>query len=120
MLFPQTESLENIGNLPRILSLEGVTGAIVGPFDLAIDIGGIDPKALATEVVTTNVVEEKLRQVLKICRKAGKAAGIGGFTPKTLAKWAKEGYQLLLVGYVLNGDVDSVRPLIEESRALIG
>ena len=120
MLFPQTESLENISNLPRILSLEGVTGAIVGPFDLAIDIGTIDPKALATEVVTTKVVEEKIRQVLKICKKAGKIAGIGGFTPKTLAKWAKEGYQLLLVGYVLNGDVDSVRPLIEESRALTG
>ena len=47
-------------------------------------------------------------------------AGIGGFLPKDLAKWAKEGYQLLVVGYVLNGNVESLRSLIEEARALIG
>ena len=120
VLFPQTESLENISNLPRILSLEGVTGTIVGPFDLALDIGGIDPKALAEEVVTTDVIEEKLREIVKICQEAGKVAGIGGFKPKVLAKWAKEGYQLLIVDYVLNGNVDSLRPFIEEARALIG
>ena len=120
VLFPQTESLENISNLPRILSLEGVTGTIVGPFDLAINIGGIDPKALAAQVVTAKIVEEKLRQVIKICQKAGKVGGIGGFQPKVLAKWAREGYQLLIVGYVLNGDVETLRPFIEEARALIG
>lgn len=120
VLFPQTESLENISNLPRILNLEGVTGTIVGPFDLALDIGGIDPKALAAEVVTTKVMEERLKEIVKICQKAGKIAGIGGFKPKVLTKWAKEGYQLLIVGYVLNGNVDSLRPFIEEARALIG
>jgi len=120
VLFPQTESLENISNLHRILSLEGITGTIVGPFDLAINIGGIDPKALAAEIVTTDIVEGKLRQIVKICQDAGKVAGIGGFLPKDLAKWAKEGYNLLVVGYVLNGNVESLRPLIEEARTLTG
>ena len=120
VLFPQTESLENISNLRRILSLEGITGTIVGPFDLALDIGGIDPKALAAEIVTTDIVEEKLREIVKICKKAGKVAGIGGFTPEVLAKWAKEGYQLFLIGYILDGNVEKQRPVIEETRALIG
>ena len=120
MLFPQTESLENISNLHHILSLEGVNGTIVGPFDLAIDMGGIDPKAVAAEVVTAPAVEERLKQILQICRKAGKVAGIGGFTPEVLAKWAKEGYNLLLVGSVLDGNVEAVRPDIERARALIG
>ncbi len=119
MLFPQTESLENISNLPRILSLEGVTGTIVGPFDLAFNIGGIDPKARAMDVVTSQAVEERLREIVKICQQAGKVAGIGGFTPQVLARWAKEGYNLLIVGYVLHGNVEALRPLIEEARALI-
>jgi 4-hydroxy-2-oxoheptanedioate aldolase len=119
MLFPQTESLENINDLHRILSLEGVTGTIVGPFDLAVNMGSMDPKALATEVVTAPAVEEKLRQILQICQKAGKVAGTGGFTPETLAKWAKEGYNLFLVGSVLNGNVEALRPTIERAHELI-
>jgi 2-keto-3-deoxy-L-rhamnonate aldolase RhmA len=118
-VFVMTESLENISNLRRILSLEGVTGTIVGTFDLAFDIGGIDPKALMPEVITTAFVEEKLRQVAKICKDAGKVAGIGGFQPKGCARWAKEGYQLFILGYVIDGNVDNLRPLIEEARALV-
>jgi 2-keto-3-deoxy-L-rhamnonate aldolase RhmA len=119
-VFPQTESLQNISNLSRILKIEGVTGTIVGPFDLALDIGGIDPKALLSEVVDTPAVNARLQQIVDICRETGKVAGIGGCTPKRLAYWAKQGYQLLLVGYVLDGNVEKLRPAIEESRALIG
>ncbi|MBM4448408.1 MAG: hypothetical protein FJ015_04120 [Chloroflexi bacterium] len=120
MCFPQTESLENINNLHHIFSLEGVTGTIVGPFDLSLSMGALNPKAVAAEVVTAPAVEEKLKQILQICQKAGKVAGIGGFVPETLAKWAKAGYNLLLVGYVLNGNVEALRPTIERSRQLIG
>ena len=119
VLFPQTESLENISNLHRILSLEGVTGTIVGPFDLAIDIGGIDPKAVGADMVTAPAVEERLKQILQICQKAGKVAGIGGCTPEMLAKWAKAGYNLLLVGAILNGNVEALRPAIERAHELI-
>ena len=119
VVFVMTESLENISNLRRILSLEGVTGTIVGTFDLAFDIGGIDPKALMPEAITTAFVEERLRQVAKICKDAGKVAGIGGFQPKGCARWAKEGYQLFILGYVIDGNVDNLRPLIEEASALV-
>lgn len=119
VLFPQTESLECINNLPRILSLKGVTGTIVGANDLALAIGGIGPKALMSEITTTDIMGEKLRQIVKICKDAGKVAGIGGFAPKGLAKWAKEGYQLLMVGYVIDGNVDNLRARIEEVKSLI-
>ena len=119
MVFPQAESLENINNLQKILSLEGVDGTIVGAFDLAIDMGGIDPKATGAEMVTAPAVEEKLRQILQICKKAGKIAGIGGFNTETLAKWGKEGYNLLLVGSVLDGNVEAIRPAIEKARELM-
>lgn len=120
VVFPQTESLEGISNLPRILRQEGVTGTIVGANDLALGIGGIDPKALMSELTATDVMEEKLRQIVKICKDADKVAGIGGFAPKGLAKWAKEGYQLLMVGNVIDGNVDNLKVGIEEVKFLLG
>jgi len=120
VVFPQTESLENIRNLSHILSLEGITGTIVGPYDLALNIGGVDPKAIGIEMVTTPIMEEKMKQVAEICRKAGKIAGIGGQTPAALARRAKEGYQFFIINSVYDGNVDNLRPVIEETKALIG
>jgi len=37
-----------------------------------------------------------------------------------MARWAKEGYSLLFIGYILNGNVEVLRPSIEELRTLIG
>jgi len=121
VLFPVTESLKSIDNLPDILSLEGVTGTIMGVFDLALDIGNIDPAALAAETLTTDFYEGKLRQVLKTCQAAGKTAGIGGFSPEGLARWAKEGYQILLLpGYIRDNNVNDQHLRIREVKALLG
>jgi 2-keto-3-deoxy-L-rhamnonate aldolase RhmA len=119
MLFPQTESRQSISNLRHILELEGITGTWVGAYDLAYDMGAIDSKALMTEALNSEAVAEKLREVVRICRETGKVAGIGGFSPKGCARWAKEGYQLFSIGYVTDGKVDKVKPLIDEARALI-
>ena len=120
LLFPMTESRQCISDLHRILSLEGVTGTIVGINDLVLDIYETPPKMLRSETVATDIVEDKLRQIAQICREAGKVAGIGGFAPKGLSKWAKEGYQLFMLGYVIDNNVDNLRPRIEEMKSLIG
>ncbi len=119
VLFPQTETVECINNLHRILKLDGITGTIVGANDLVLDIYGFPPKALRSELVVNEIVEEKLRQIARICKETGKVAGIGGFSPKGLAKWAKEGYQLFILGYVLDGNVEKLRPGIEEIKSLL-
>jgi 2-keto-3-deoxy-L-rhamnonate aldolase RhmA len=119
LVFPQTESLESINNLPQILSLEGIDGTIVGPWDLALDVGGIDSQALLADLVNTRDMENHLSRIVEICRTAGKVAGIGAPTPKAVAKWAKEGYQLFLIGYIMDGNIDTQRPVIEEAKALI-
>ena len=119
VVFPMTESRENISDLARILSLEGVTGTIVGTFDLALSMGGIDPNASQLEVLNSRIVEGKLKQIVSICKKMGKVAGIGGFPPEGMAKWAKEGYQLIGIGYVIDGNVDSLQSLIEETKSLM-
>jgi 2-keto-3-deoxy-L-rhamnonate aldolase RhmA len=120
VIFPMTESRQCISNLHRILSLEGVTGTIVGTNDLVLDIYGTPPKMLRSETATTDIVEENLRETARICKQAGKVAGIGGFAPQGLAKWAREGYQLFMLGYVIDGNVDNLRARIEEMKSLIG
>ena len=50
MLFPQSESLMAIKNLPRTLQLEGIDGTIVGTHDLALNIGDIAPGMTRAEV----------------------------------------------------------------------
>jgi 2-keto-3-deoxy-L-rhamnonate aldolase RhmA len=119
-LFPQTETVKCISNLPDILGLEGITGTLVGTNDLILDIGSIPPKALREELATSDTVEDKLRQIARISRESGKAAGLGGFTPRAMAKWAKEGYQLFTLGYVIGGNVNILKPRIEEIKSIIG
>jgi len=119
MLFPQTESLKNISNLRHILNLEGVTGTIVGAYDLAFDIGGIDPQATLPAILHNKVLYEKLAQIATICKEMGKVAGLGGFSPKACVRWAKMGFQMFTFGYVFDGNLNKVRPLIEEAKALI-
>jgi 4-hydroxy-2-oxoheptanedioate aldolase len=118
-LFPQTETLRAIGNLTRILSIDGITGTMVGTNDLVIDIGEFSPTALRKETVVTPFIEAKLREILRICKATGKAAGIGGFGVKGLSKWAKDGYQLFSLGYVINGNVDALKPKIDEMKDLV-
>ena len=123
MLFPMTESLEGLSNLPRILELKGVTGTLVGAHDLTIDIafktGRIDPDSFRDDLVNSEVVQETLKKIAGICKAAGKMCGIAGFSPKGHAELAKLGYQYFALGYVTNGNVESLRPVVEETKALM-
>jgi 2-keto-3-deoxy-L-rhamnonate aldolase RhmA len=114
-----TESLQNISNLPQILNLEGITGTIVGTNDLAWDIGDIDPKAMAPQIIKTPIIEEKLKQTARICRDKGKAAGIGALQPKDMPRWADEGYQIFILGRAIDGELESLKSPIEEASALL-
>jgi len=120
MLFPMTENIQCINNLERILGLEGITGTIVGTNDLVLDIYGAPPKMLRSETVSAPPVEERLRQIGHTSQKAGKVAGIGGFAPKGLAKWAKEGYQLFMLGHVMDNNYENAKPRIDEMKSLLG
>jgi len=120
LLFPQTESLAAVKNLPQVLRLDGIAGTIVGTNDLALDIGGIKPGMLRTEINGQPFIEEKLLEVVALCRAAGKVAGIGGFPPKGCARWAREGYQFFTLGYIRDNHVEKFRSVLQEARDLIG
>ena len=123
VLFPMTESLAGVNELPQVLKLEGVTGTIVGTHDFIIDIafrtGRIDPNSFRPELLNSEYVLDRVREIARICRKAGKVAGIGGYSPKGCVERSKDGYQLFTLGYVIDGNVEKLRPLIEEAKELL-
>lgn len=120
MVFPQTESLTAVKNLPQILRLEGITGTVVGTNDLALDIGDYRPDMLRPVVNSQPFIEERLLEVAAACRAAGKVAGIGGFTPRGYAKWAREGYQFFTLGYIRDNNVGKFKAVLAEARDLTG
>lgn len=69
-LFPLIESVEAIENAEEILSIEGVTGIMVGPYDLRASMG--PPGGSGTEKNYVKAIEK----VAGICKKLGKPAGI--------------------------------------------
>lgn len=120
VIFPMIERVDGVRYLPQILRLEGVTTAMVGHFDLTCDIGVIDPKIPTPEIMHNEHTVEKIRQIAKICKDAGKAAGIAGvFSGKDAAQYAKEGYTLFVMGGFADGKIDDVKSLIEEAKSLI-
>jgi len=120
VLFPQTESLRAISNLRQIMALDGVTGTIVGPNDLALDIGGIASGATMTEAKHSPAIERCLSEIARICREQGKIAGTGGFPLEDLARWARQGFQLFMMSYVAHGNLDASRVALEEAIRVIG
>ena len=120
MFFPQAENLAVVNNLFHILNLDGVTGTIVGTNDLILDMWRVPPDELRSELLQRPAVEEKLMEIINICREAGKVGGLGGFKPQGFARWAREGYQFFLIGYAVYGNVSKIEPILKETRDLIG
>lgn len=120
MLFPQAESLTAVNNLFHILNLDGVTGTIVGTNDLILDMWRVPPDELRSELLHWPAVEEKLMEIISICRETGKVGGLGGFRPQGFARWAREGYQFFLIGYAIYGNVGKIEVVLKETRDLIG
>ena len=60
-----------------------------------------------------------LKKIAGICQAARKICGAGGFSPKGYEELAKIGYQYFGLGYVTNGNVEKLRPVVEEAKALM-
>ncbi len=86
----QVEHIESVENLDEILSVEGVDGFIVGPYDLSGSLGR--PGEFSHPLVTKN-----LREVMRIARLRKANAGIHVIEPEPdqVSRRIKEGYRLI-------------------------
>jgi 4-hydroxy-2-oxoheptanedioate aldolase len=86
------ETKEAVAELEAILSVPGVDGIYLGPFDLCLSLG-LDPMQQPFPEVET-IVE----RALTLCKEKGVAFGIGCGTPQELAQRHAQGCSLLGYG----------------------
>ncbi|MGI6162094.1 MAG: HpcH/HpaI aldolase family protein [Christensenellales bacterium] len=87
----QIETEQGAQNAEEIASIEGIDALMIGPNDLAVDLG--TPSQLDTELM-----REVIGGVLDSAKKAGKQCGIIGSDIKFLGKWKNEGMTILSHG----------------------
>ncbi len=96
LIIPQCETKGCLDNIEEIVSIEGVDGIFVGPYDLSIALGMPaqfgDPKFLAA-----------VDRILKACKDAGKFSLIFGGSIEISKKYIKDGFNG--VAYTMDTDI---------------
>ncbi|MCK4794268.1 MAG: hypothetical protein KAV87_61645 [Desulfobacteraceae bacterium] len=87
----QTEGVEGIVNLEKILSVEGVDAVFIGQYDLSVSMG-LPGKLDHPEV------EKKMKEILLKAKNYGKTAGSFCQTIEMALKWRQAGINFLTVG----------------------
>lgn len=95
-VFAQIETVEGVENLPQILAIEGVAGAIVGPNDLAASLGLSDVPY--KDVFDHKKYEAAMDEILRRCQEAGKYAGAHFMDAGLSKRWMGRGYRVNMVG----------------------
>jgi 4-hydroxy-2-oxoheptanedioate aldolase len=113
-LFPLIESVEAVENAEEILSIDGVTGAMVGPFDLRASMGL--PGGSGTEEKFVQAIEK----VAGICKKLGKPAGTAAPDGAAVMQMTKAGYRMLLTGSDATLIVAGAKSMLSKCRESIG
>lgn len=110
-LIVQIESAEGVSNIDEIVSLEGVDGVMVGPYDLSGSLGV--PGQLNHPSVTRSC-----QTVVAACKKHGKACGTQLISPdsSSVKKALASGFTLI----VLSSDVFLLWKWSESMRGVIG
>lgn len=119
MVFTIVESEASVRELHRILRLEGVTGISVGLNDFVLSMHQFPPKVKRSELFTSEAVETRFTQIIDMCKEAGKPAGMGALTPQGFMKWAKQGFRMFFLGYVIDNNTESLKARVEELKALL-
>jgi 4-hydroxy-2-oxoheptanedioate aldolase len=85
------ETREAVENIDAIAATEGLTGAMVGPIDLSIDLG-VQQRYDSDEFVAA------VEAIREGCRKAGLPMGVGCAALEQTADFVAEDDRLLLIG----------------------
>lgn len=108
----QIEQIEAVRNLEEILSVEGISGVIIGPCDLASSMGKIG-----------HTLDEEVQSTIDyICEKAhekGVKVGVSlGYTsPEEEARWKKRGVNMISQVSEVDFIYQGARRLLEEMKA---
>ena len=109
------ETKQAVGNIDDILSVEGVDGVFIGPYDMSGSYGVVGQ-------TSHPVIKAACRRVAEACRAHGKAAGMHIVTPtnENLTDALAQGYSFIALGtdilFIAQGARDALR-MIEGVKA---
>jgi len=114
ILIIQIEHVDGVRNLEEILTVEGIDGLIIGPYDLSGSLG------MPGELNHPEVVEARKR-ILEVAREKGIAAGIHIVYPsiEEFKQCLEEGYRFIAFGTDILFLGESCRNSMKEVRELL-
>lgn len=105
----QIEDQEAVKNIEEIISVDGIDGIIIGPYDLSGSFGKLgkvgDPE-----------VQNAIKNVLAACQKHKVAAGIFALLPEQAKGYIDAGFTLVAAGVDLHTMWTSAKHKLEELR----
>ena len=117
LVIVQIEHIDAVNNIDEILSVPGIDGTFIGPYDLSMSLG------MPGQLTHPKVVEAK-EKVLKAVLKKGLAAGIHFVQPNTAVSDCEEavraGYTFIAVGTDILFLGDSARNMQTALKKSIG
>ena len=114
LLIIQVEHIESVCNIDEILSVEGIDGLLIGPYDLSGSLG-------VPGELNHPKVEEAKRTVLEGAKERGIAAGIHVVYPSIdeFKKCLEEGYRFIAFGSDILFLGESCRASVKDIRNLL-
>ena len=110
LLLPQCETMGCLENIDDILSLDGVDGIFIGPFDLSIALG--IPGDFTNER-HINAVE----RVLEACKKHGKLSVMFCGSPEAAAGYFRQGFDSVTMSLDISVLADAVTDIVKRSMS---
>jgi 2,4-dihydroxyhept-2-ene-1,7-dioic acid aldolase len=109
LLLPQCETLGCLEHIEEIVHMNGVSGILIGPFDLSIAMG-------IPEEFSSPRFQDTLGRIRRACREAGKICMIFSGNAEDASLKAEEGYDSLLFGLDVITLIRSYRTDLETIR----
>ena len=110
LLLPQCETMGCLENIDDILSLDGVDGIFIGPFDLSIALG--IPGDFTNER-HINAVE----RVLEACKKHGKLSVMFCGSPEAAAGYFRQGFDSVTMSLDISVLADAFTDIVKRSMS---
>ncbi|MGE5507401.1 MAG: HpcH/HpaI aldolase family protein [Chitinophagales bacterium] len=113
MVILQIESEQGVRDIEKLMAIDGVDAAFIGPADLSQSYG-IPGQAKDPRIV------DAIHQVLEGCKKHGKACGIHLYNLDDVKYWSEQGMRLLCYNNDIAMITDTGSKNVADIKAIVG
>jgi len=109
LLIPQCETKAALERIEKIVSLDGVDGIFIGPYDLSIDLG-------VPGQMNAAILLDAISYVQNICEKYGKMSFIYAGNDTDAKKYFSQGFSAVAIGTDTNMLMQSYQNMLQKIK----